>query len=946
MPEDKDGEVGNPAVGDADAWMAQRLAARVGVLEARNRELAQQMAALLGSTSWRMTRPVRGVMETWRRSRRFGSGRGEPGGRLPHGPHGTGPRHQAGAQPAPSPKAQWVLDTGLFDAEAYRDRAGLGPVDDLVAAEHYVTVGERRGLVPNAMFDPDVYADLHREVAGTDMGLLIHYARYGRAEGRAARFDGEAHLRQGGKPFDPDRKTVLLVCHEPSRTGAPILGWNLARHLNRDHNLVIALVHPEGDLLERFVEEASVLVGPFKAGHLPWFYMTRVGRLLEERFRFDFAITNSIECEPLVVGLAVANVPTITLVHEYAASVEPPSRMTAGLMLSTQVVFDALPQQQSALDLWPGITTRNQHVFHQGASEVPAAPGRTSRRAESDGGPPLSVENAVRGKGGQPVILGLGTVSMRKGTDLFVSCAQAVAKKLGPGQARCVWIGHVPKPHPEGAFMVWLGDQVKRSGLGEDLVFLDAVDDLTGAYAAAAVVLISSRLDPFPNVAMDAALAGVPVICFAGANGFADYLAEDERTRALSVPYLDVDAAASTIVDLIDDGARRAAIGAALADRSHRDFTMQRYLERLQPVIADAKVIAAQERRDTDLLLGDPTFSAALWLNPHERFTREEAVRLHVRKAASGQEADQYCRRPALGFVPQTYADHHPELDAVPYPNPLAHWIGAGKPDGPWSHPVLVPPVEGETPRPHVTLTAALHIHLHYPELAEGLLARLSANRTRLDLFVSTTSDAKASELRAIFARHEGGAVVVEACPNRGRDVGPMLSVFAEALQRYDVFGHIHGKRSLALTTVGLGTDLGVRWYEFLLQHLVGDLFPMVDLILDRFAASERLGLVFPEDPNLTGWSKDRDIARQLAARMAPTMTIPRSIDFPIGTMFWARPAALRPLFGLKLGWDDYPEEPVPIDGTMLHALERLLPVIAAHEGYGITTTHVPGVTR
>ena len=32
--------------------------------------------------------------------------------------------------------------------------------------------------------------------------------------------------------------------------------------------------------------------------------------------------------------------------------------------------------------------------------------------------------------------------------------------------------------------------------------------------------------------------------------------------------------------------------------------------------------------------------------------------RLHVRKAASGQEADQYCRRPALGFVPQTYADH------------------------------------------------------------------------------------------------------------------------------------------------------------------------------------------------------------------------------------------------------------------------------------------------
>ena len=79
---------------------------------------------------------------------------------------------------------------------------------------------------------------------------------------------------------------------------------------------------------------------------------------------------------------------------------------------------------------------------------------------------------------------------------------------------------------------------------------------------------------------------------------------------------------------------------------------------------------------------------------------------------------------------------------------------------------------------------------------------------------------------------------------------------------------------------------------------------------------------------------------------MNPAMEVPHSIDFPIGTMFWARPAALKPLFDLGLGWDDYPEEPVPIDGTMLHALERLVPVIATHAGFGLMTTHVPGVTR
>ena len=158
--------------------------------------------------------------------------------------------------------------------------------------------------------------------------------------------------------------------------------------------------------------------------------------------------------------------------------------------------------------------------------------------------------------------------------------------------------------------------------------------------------------------------------------------------------------------------------------------------------------------------------------------------------------------------------------------------------------------------------------------------------------------------------------------------------------------GHLHGKRSLALTSVGLGTEVGAQWHEFLLQHLLGDRVPMMDIILRRFADDPALGLVFPEDPNLTGWSLDRDIGLDLAARIDPALKLPRFIDFPVGTMFWARPDALRPLFDLRLDWCDYPEEPVPIDGTMLHALERLLPVVCQHAGYGQATTHVPGVRR
>ncbi len=941
MADDSRTDDGRPAGLSAEAWEAQRLAERIAALEAENRDLQGRIGAMLGSTSWRVTRPVRGVVETLR-GRRTGGGRHAPSARPAQG-HGAA--HLLPGETVKDPKSLWVLDTGLFDAAAYRTLAGLGPVSDLAAAEHYVAEGERRGLRPNPHFDPAVYADLHREVAGTDIGLLIHYARYGRAEGRATLFDAEADIRPGRRPFVPGRPTVLLACHEASRTGAPILGWNLARQLNRDHNLVVAILTPQGDLLDIFVDEAFVVVGPFRKGQQSWFSMARFGRHLAGCFDLAFAVVNSIECQPLLIALAAAGVPTVTLVHEYPAGPAAEARMQSGMMLSGQVVFDAATQHRAALDCWPGITPRNSHVFHQGASEVPADPKAPAASAEALAAKRDAVFRAVRGDGTVPVVLGLGTVSMRKGPDLFVSCARAAARRLGPGHARFVWIGHVPKPHPEGMYGDWLADQVKRSGLGRDMVFFDAVDDLDGAYAAADAVMISSRLDPFPNVAMDAALVGVPVVCFAEANGFADWLAADPRTASLSVPYLDADAAGAALAELAGSAERRRALGDALRERSRRDFPMERYLQRLEPVIADARAIAAQERRDVELLLADDTFSAALWQNPHEHFTREEAIRLHVRKAASGQEANQYCRRPALGFVPQTYADHHPALDALPYPNPLAHWVRAGKPAGPWSHPVLVAPEAGERGRGG-TLRAALHIHLHYPELAGEMLAGLAANAARLDLFLSTTSEPKAQELRTRFAGYPGGSVTVEACSNRGRDIGPMLTRFADALRGYDVFGHIHGKRSLALTSVGLSLDLGTRWHAFLMQHLIGDAFPMVDLILDRFAASGRLGLVFPEDPNLTGWSLDREVARALARRMDPTMEIPHSIDFPIGSMFWARPAALKPLFDLGLGWDDYPEEPVPIDGTMLHALERLLPVIATHAGFDLMTTHVPGVTR
>jgi lipopolysaccharide biosynthesis protein len=180
----------------------------------------------------------------------------------------------------------------------------------------------------------------------------------------------------------------------------------------------------------------------------------------------------------------------------------------------------------------------------------------------------------------------------------------------------------------------------------------------------------------------------------------------------------------------------------------------------------------------------------------------------------------------------------------------------------------------------------------------------------------------------------------VRVVPNRGRDIGPFLSELGGELQEYDVVCHVHGKRSKH------ARQHGDRWRSFLFDHLIGSSFPMVDTILYSFEENPGLGLVFPEDPHLNDWNDNRLIAENLARRMGITDTLPSHFDFPMGTMFWARPAALQLLFSLKLGWDEYPIEPLANDGTLLHAIERLLPFVANSAGYQYATTYVPGSTR
>jgi lipopolysaccharide biosynthesis protein len=62
--------------------------------------------------------------------------------------------------------------------------------------------------------------------------------------------------------------------------------------------------------------------------------------------------------------------------------------------------------------------------------------------------------------------------------------------------------------------------------------------------------------------------------------------------------------------------------------------------------------------------------------------------------------------------------------------------------------------------------------------------------------------------------------------------------------------------------------------------------------------------------------------------------------------MFWARSSVLKSLVDLELRWEDYPPEPVRINGTILHSMERMLGVLPGLTGFECAVTHAEGTGR
>jgi glycosyltransferase involved in cell wall biosynthesis len=744
--------------------------------------------------------------------------------------------------------------------------------------------------------------------------------------------DAPAAQAEPAVVLDEEKPTILVVSHDATRSGAPVLALNLIAAFSERYN-VVCLALDGGELTENF-RAAVVSLYQVDRKQLSDEELDSVVSKIVSQYKLAFAIVNSVESRRSLRALKTVAIPTVSLIHEFSSNTRPRAALRDVLILSTKTVFSTkLTLQNAIADFWlyPGASIR---IAPQGKCVIP--PGAGDALRSSDERQWLLANLRPLGSDGDFLVLGVGNIELRKGVDLFIRCAAVVAKQQLNRRFRFIWIGDGFDPDRELAYSVYLSDQIQRAGLESDVTILRATSQLEVAYEVADLLLLPSRLDPLPNVAIDALTRGLPVVCFAQTTGIADFLIDIGLKEYCVAEYLDTNDLARKVLALAAKPELRAEVAERSRSRAKPEFDMKTYVSRLEGIALEAIGCEAQIKEDIDLIAASGEFRSDFYKHKAiDSFSENRIIEVYVRGMASGLEL----RKPMPGFHPLVYLSNNADGRAVH--DPFADFLRKNSPRGPWLQKVIQDgSTSNSSPR---DLRIVLHLHAFYPDQLVSIVERLNLNQATPDLFVSVVTEEGASETKAALSSYKGCVAKVRVTPNRGRDIGPFLTEFGQALCSYDIIGHLHTKKSTHVAD----RPFAEAWNTFLLENLLGGSRAgrMLDVIVSEMMSDSEIGIVYPDDPHVVSWTKNRKIANELSDKMGIS-NLPEQFNFPVGSMFWARSAVVRKFVDLNLGWDDYPLERVPIDGTLIHAIERMFGVVPMAIGLTSAVTNVRGLTR
>ncbi len=232
----------------------------------------------------------------------------------------------------------------------------------------------------------------------------------------------------------------------------------------------------------------------------------------------------------------------------------------------------------------------------------------------------------------------------------------------------------------------------------------------------------------------------------------------------------------------------------------------------------------------------------------------------------------------------------------------------------------------------------ALVLHFYFTELADYCLHYMKSLPKEADIYVTVGDEQKKKIIEETFSELPNKVEVI-LIENRGRDVSALLVGTKKFIMDYDYVCFVHDKKVVQLKPETIGAGFSYKCFENLLPTK-----EFVENVLDTFERNPRIGLLTPPPPchgdyYITlgmEWGLNYKVTKKLAEKLNLTVPISREKEpiAPLGTMFWFRPQAMKLLFEKDWEYKDFPPEPNKVDGTLLHAIERIYSYVVQQEGY------------
>lgn len=361
------------------------------------------------------------------------------------------------------------------------------------------------------------------------------------------------------------RPRVLLVMHQLSRTGAPILALRVFRALGAD--VILRTLALDGGPLERDFSrlgQAKVLSSypRLLPGRLGARARSQVGKVfgygrmpiegwLSRRWNPDVVVANSVWSLPILERLGQSRCPILLYVHESSVALNVFEAAHPDMVKSLPNAYIAV-SSVVARDLQAryGIPRASIHVVPPFVDV-----------------PPDHVPEA-RAQGAPFVVGGMGYPNWTKGCDLWLLAARELVDRLGNGAVCFKWVGI-----PDNQEGIQFRAMVDKLDLRQVVELVDHTSEPLRCLRTFDVLALTSWEESASLVVLDAMAVGVPVVYFRGVGG-----PEELMPNGVVVDGFSPVAMAEAIAGVIEDPLRRKVLASVGRDRANLVYSRKNVL--------------------------------------------------------------------------------------------------------------------------------------------------------------------------------------------------------------------------------------------------------------------------------------------------------------------------------------------------------------------------------